>query len=51
MAQDTFIKIRTTKGDREAYQAIASARGVSLSDLIRAHLDRLVKRAGKDEAA
>ena len=45
MSKTVFIKVRVTPEEKVAYQAAAAARGKGLSDLIRAALDRAVKRS------
>lgn len=47
MQRDTFIKIRATAGERQLYMEAATRRGADLSKIVRAHLDRLVKRDAK----
>lgn len=52
MKRDAFIKVRVTAEEKKAFQEVATTRNVDLSEIIRAHLDRLVRRLRrKDDAS
>ena len=52
MAKDTIIKLRVTSDEKEAAEALARARGVTLSAFIRKFISRSARRqSGKDSAA
>jgi len=48
MAKTVFIKVRVTEDEKSRYLAAAQAVGVPLSNVIRASLDRLARRATKE---
>lgn len=44
MQKDTTIKIRIRQADKDAAEAVAKARGQDLSKMLRAHIERMIKR-------
>ncbi|QDP48430.1 MAG: hypothetical protein Tp118SUR00d2C21406231_46 [Prokaryotic dsDNA virus sp.] len=49
MSKTKFIKLRVTEEEQAAFRLAAQARGKDLSEIIRDHLERLVKRMSKEE--
>lgn len=44
MQKDTTIRIRIRQADKDAAEAVAKARGQDLSKMLRAHIERMIKR-------
>ena len=47
MSKTAFIKVRVTAEEKQAFLDAAEATGKPLSEIIRAALDRLVKRVAR----
>lgn len=43
MNKDTTIKIRLTQADKAKAEAVAKAKGLTLSKMLRAHIERMAK--------
>lgn len=43
MIKDTTIKIRLTQADKAKAEAVAKAKGTTLSKMLRAHIERMAK--------
>ncbi len=47
MSKTSFIKVRVTAEEKQAYQDAADATGKSLSEMLRAYMARVVKKVAK----